>query len=30
MDWIDFFGQKENFQSFMQVLQYYPTHAVPS
>jgi len=24
-DWIDFFGQKENFQSFMQVLQYYPT-----
>jgi len=25
LDWIDFFGQKENFQSFMQVLQYYPT-----
>jgi raffinose/stachyose/melibiose transport system substrate-binding protein len=24
-EWIDFFGQKENFQSFMQVLQYYPT-----
>jgi ABC-type glycerol-3-phosphate transport system substrate-binding protein len=24
-DWIDFFGEKENFQSFMQVLQYYPT-----
>jgi ABC-type glycerol-3-phosphate transport system substrate-binding protein len=24
-DWINFFGQKENFQSFMQVLQYYPT-----
>jgi raffinose/stachyose/melibiose transport system substrate-binding protein len=28
MEWIDFFGQKENFQSFMQVLQYYPTQAV--
>jgi len=27
LDWIDFFGQKENFQSFMQVLQYYPTQA---
>lgn len=27
-DWIDFFGQKENFQSFMQVLQYYPTQAI--
>jgi raffinose/stachyose/melibiose transport system substrate-binding protein len=27
-DWIDFFGQKENFQSFMQVLQYYPTQGV--
>ena len=27
-EWIDFFGQKENFQSFMQVLQYYPTQAV--
>jgi raffinose/stachyose/melibiose transport system substrate-binding protein len=27
-NWIDFFGQKENFQSFMQVLQYYPTQAV--
>src|SRR5215831_1255518 len=26
--WIDFFGQKENFQSFMQVLQYYPTQQV--
>ena len=25
MDWINFFGQKENFTSFMQVLQYYPT-----
>ena len=24
-DWINFFGQKENFTSFMQVLQYYPT-----
>lgn len=24
-EWIDFFGQKENFKSFMQVLQYYPT-----
>ncbi|HZO31694.1 MAG TPA: hypothetical protein VFH48_37510, partial [Chloroflexota bacterium] len=24
-DWINFFGQKENFVSFMQVLQYYPT-----
>jgi raffinose/stachyose/melibiose transport system substrate-binding protein len=23
--WLDFFGQKENFQTFMQVLQYYPT-----
>jgi raffinose/stachyose/melibiose transport system substrate-binding protein len=23
--WIDFFGQPENYQSFMQVLQYYPT-----
>ena len=28
MEWIDFFGQKENFQSFMQVLQYYPTQTV--
>jgi raffinose/stachyose/melibiose transport system substrate-binding protein len=28
MEWIDFFGQKDNFQSFMQVLQYYPTQAV--
>jgi raffinose/stachyose/melibiose transport system substrate-binding protein len=28
LEWIDFFGQKENFQSFMQVLQYYPTQAV--
>jgi raffinose/stachyose/melibiose transport system substrate-binding protein len=27
-DWIDFFGEKENFQSFMQVLQYYPTQQV--
>ena len=25
LEWIDFFGQKENYQSFMQVLQYYPT-----
>ena len=25
VEWIDFFGQKENFTSFMQVLQYYPT-----
>jgi hypothetical protein len=24
-DWINYFGQKENFTSFMQVLQYYPT-----
>jgi raffinose/stachyose/melibiose transport system substrate-binding protein len=24
-DWINFFGQKENYTSFMQVLQYYPT-----
>ena len=24
-DWINFFGQKDNFKSFMQVLQYYPT-----
>ncbi|MBV9598110.1 MAG: extracellular solute-binding protein [Chloroflexi bacterium] len=28
LDWIDFFGQKENFQSFMQVLQYYPTQGI--
>jgi raffinose/stachyose/melibiose transport system substrate-binding protein len=28
LEWIDFFGQKDNFQSFMQVLQYYPTQAV--
>jgi raffinose/stachyose/melibiose transport system substrate-binding protein len=28
MNWIDFFGQKENFQTFMQVLQYYPTQNV--
>ena len=27
LEWIDFFGQKENFQGFMQVLQYYPTQA---
>jgi raffinose/stachyose/melibiose transport system substrate-binding protein len=24
-DWIDFFGQKDNYQTFMQVIQYYPT-----
>ncbi|HEY3059790.1 MAG TPA: hypothetical protein VGL99_12525 [Chloroflexota bacterium] len=28
LEWIDFFGEKDNFQSFMQVLQYYPTQAV--
>lgn len=28
LDWINFFGEKENFQSFMQVLQYYPTQDV--
>jgi raffinose/stachyose/melibiose transport system substrate-binding protein len=28
LDWIDFFGQKDNYQSFMQVLQYYPTQAI--
>src|SRR5260370_12312157 len=28
LEWIDFFGQKDNFQSFMQVLQYYPTQNV--
>jgi raffinose/stachyose/melibiose transport system substrate-binding protein len=28
LDWIDFFGQKENFQGFMQVLQYYPTQQI--
>src|SRR5947209_3212276 len=28
LEWIDFFGQKDNFQSFMQVLQYYPTQTV--
>jgi raffinose/stachyose/melibiose transport system substrate-binding protein len=28
MQWVDFFGQKENFQSFMQVLQYYPTQQI--
>jgi raffinose/stachyose/melibiose transport system substrate-binding protein len=28
LEWIDFFGQKDNFQSFMQVLQYYPTQSV--
>ena len=28
LEWIDFFGQKDNFQSFMQVLQYYPTQVV--
>jgi raffinose/stachyose/melibiose transport system substrate-binding protein len=27
-DWIDFFGQKDNFQTFMQVLQYYPTQSI--
>jgi hypothetical protein len=27
-EWIDFFGQKDNFTSFMQVLQYYPTQDV--
>jgi raffinose/stachyose/melibiose transport system substrate-binding protein len=27
-DWINFFGQKENFTTFMQVLQYYPTQDV--
>jgi raffinose/stachyose/melibiose transport system substrate-binding protein len=25
VEWIDFFGQKENYTGFMQVLQYYPT-----
>ena len=28
LDWINFFGEKENFTSFMQVLQYYPTQDV--
>jgi raffinose/stachyose/melibiose transport system substrate-binding protein len=28
LQWIDFFGQKDNFQSFMQVLQYYPTQQI--
>ncbi len=28
LEWIDFFGQKDNFQNFMQVLQYYPTQNV--
>ncbi len=27
-DWIDFFGQKDNYQTFMQVIQYYPTMPV--
>lgn len=27
-DWIDFFGQKDNYQTFMQVLQYYPTQSI--
>jgi len=27
LEWIDFFGQKESFKSFMQVLQYYPTQS---
>ena len=26
--WIDFFGQKTNYQTFMQVLQYYPTQTI--
>ena len=28
LEWMDFFGQKENFQTFMQVLQYYPTQKI--
>ncbi|MFN8521674.1 MAG: hypothetical protein U0821_01025 [Chloroflexota bacterium] len=28
MEWINFFGQKDNYTSFMQVLQYYPTQDV--
>ncbi|HEX5414504.1 MAG TPA: hypothetical protein VFZ25_02485 [Chloroflexota bacterium] len=27
-DWVDFFGQKDNYQTFMQVLQYYPTQGI--
>lgn len=27
-NWIDFFGQKDNYQTFMQVLQYYPTQGI--
>ncbi len=27
-NWIDFFGQKSNYQTFMQVLQYYPTQTI--
>jgi len=27
-DWMNFFGQPDNFKSFMQVLQYYPTQNV--
>ncbi|MGH7863148.1 MAG: ABC transporter substrate-binding protein [Candidatus Dormibacteraceae bacterium] len=27
-NWIDFFGQKDNYQTFMQVLQYYPTQTI--
>ncbi len=27
-NWIDFFGQKDNYQTFMQVLQYYPTQLI--
>jgi raffinose/stachyose/melibiose transport system substrate-binding protein len=26
-NWLDFFGQKENYGTFMQVLQYYPTQS---
>ena len=28
VEWIDFFGQKDNYTGFMQVLQYYPTQDV--
>jgi raffinose/stachyose/melibiose transport system substrate-binding protein len=28
VEWIDFFGQKDNYTTFMQVLQYYPTQDV--
>jgi raffinose/stachyose/melibiose transport system substrate-binding protein len=27
-NWIDFFGQKSNYQTFMQVLKYYPTQSI--